>query len=266
MVSANIIYDRSSGIELTFARPYGTTTGHDNNVIDYIRSIDNKLVSWLSSSGVTDVEFRMQIYSPDTARIERTIDYLRSSGRAMLLILPTMYKATEFTIRDINYVESIGTTQVYSVNAYCYGVEGVSMLSNNAGMAGVTSSTVDAGAASNPVTTLVSSGNSRYMAAIAVDEVFLEPAEYIVWVRAKSSAGTTNDLTISVTDTTSGSLGTRNVTVTTGNYKWYGLAVTIPSTSLNHVVNIAATKATAATNTINIDIISIVRASGLISL
>lgn len=266
MVFANILYDRSSGIEILFVRPVGTSTGHENVIIDYPRSIDYKMVSWLSSAGIREIEFVMQVTTSDTATMERTLDYFRSSGKSLLLFLPTMFFASEITIKDVQLVEQIATTQKYSVSAYCYGTEGISMLSNSSGMSGATTNTTDANACSSLVTTLTTSAAYRRIPYVSVDDIYLEAGTYTVWVRAKSSAGTTNDMTISVVDNTSGSLASGSQTVPTSAYLWYGLSVTVPTTSVGHTVNISATKATSATNTLYIDAISIVRSSGLIAI
>lgn len=265
MATANIFYDRTTNTEILFSRPVGTSTGHENNVIDYLRVLDNKLVSWLSSSGVREIEYSMVVETTNTATMERTMDYFRSSGRPFLLMLPTMFLASEITIKDIQLVEQIATTQTYKVSAICYGVEGVSMLSNSSGMTGTATNTTDTDSCSGLVTTLSAISEYRRIPYLSVDEIYLEPGNYVVWVRAKSTAGTANDMTISVVDNTSGSLASGSRTVTSTGYAWYGLNVTVPDASLGHTINVEAIKATSGTNTLYIDSISIVRASGLIT-
>ena len=260
---SNILLDPGTGLEIPFSRPFGTALIYTNEVVDYIRSRDNRTVSWVSSAGAREIEF--QIQTNVSPQIERQLDYFRTSEKYILLFIPSLSFASEIVISNVDLVEIISTHQTFSIKAYCFGIEGICLRSIDSGMTGSTTTTIDSGACSNPVTTLINASEYLSMAAISVDKMQLEAGTYTVWVRAKSSAGTTNDMTISVVDNTSGSLVSGSRTVASTGYAWYGLNVTVPDASLGHTINVEAIKATTGTNTLYIDSISIVRASGLIT-
>lgn len=260
----NILYDPATETEIIFSRPDGTIRGCENNVIDYIRKRDNKLVSHCSSSGVREIKFEMETTA--TAAMERTLDHFRDSGKSLLLFLPQSDFASEVVLKEVFLIEQIRTTQVYAVSAYCYGVEGMCMLGNDPRTFWVTTTTPDIDAISGNVITLATATHYTSIPQIPVDDVYFSLGNYTMWVRAKSSAGTTNDLRLGMDDTSiAGDIAVGYSTVLASAYKWYPLNVTVSSANQGHTITSYAWKETAATNSLYIDVLAFVQASGLIT-
>lgn len=265
MPSANILYDHDTGIEITFYKPHGSATGHENVVIDYIRALDNKQVPWISSAGMREIEFDMQVEAVNTATMERTMDYFRRSGKHLLLFVPSLYFASEIVIQDVNLVEEIGTTQTYAVSAYCYGMEGISILANNSNVQTNVSYSADASSLGGTVATLAIEGDYVKLNSIPLDDIYLEAEYYTMWVRAKAVYDALEDAALEISDDTSGTLAIDTRAFNDTAYEWRAMEVIILSTSEGHNIDFVVEKYTSATNTISVDAIAFVRGSGNIT-
>ena len=102
----------------------------------------------------------------------------------------------------------------------------------------------------------------------STSNAYMPAGSWTIFVRAKSTAGTANDLYIRGHDPTAAEFfinGTQ--TVSTSGYTWYAANGSVDSNNVpDHLVQIYASKATATTNTIYVDMIAYVHASGLISI
>lgn len=259
----NILLDYEDSIEILFTLPPGTALSYPNEVIEYVRASDVKTVPHISSAGMREINFQMQTNVSRT--LERQLDYFRRSGKSLLLFIPTEKFASEIVITDVSLPEIVSTYQTFTISAYCYGVEGRAMLADDPSGFWVTATTPDADSICGDVITLDTQTQYISIPNVPADNVFCIPADYTVWVRAKSSAGTADDLRIGINDTTLGDLDIDYYTVTTSAYAWYVLEGTIETTSEGNDITFYSWKETTETNDLYIDVIAFVHSSGLIT-
>lgn len=259
----NVLLDYENATEIIFSMPPGSEINYPNEVVDYVRSAKNRTESWVSSAGMREIKFQMQTYSSPT--LERQLDYFRRTNKYLLLFVPSLDFASEIVINDVQLTEKCETTQTFDVSAYCYGAEGVCMFGSDPRCHWVPDTAYDSLALSGNVTTLTSPVWYREIHEIASGGIWMPPDNYNVVVRTKSSAGSANDMMIGMYDGSMGYVFTGTHTVLSSGYNYYITHGTVASTNMNHVINIFAQKQTSAINTIYVDLIAYVHASGLIT-
>lgn len=261
----NVILDYENGTEIIFSMPPGGEISYPNEVVDFIRSAKNRTESWISSAGMREIKFQMQTYSSPT--LERQLDYFRRIGKSLLLFIPNIYFASEIVIHDVNLTEKCETTQTFDVSAYCYGIEGVSALATASIMYGEPASVPDADSIGGLVSPLYEIYHDIQGFESSTSNIYMPAGSWSIIVRAKSTVGTANDLFIRGHDPTAAEYfvnGTK--TVGTSGYQYYIANGTVDSNNVpDHLVQVYASKATTATNTIYVDLIAYVHASGLIT-
>ena len=259
-----VLLDYENSMEILFSMPVGTKLNYPNEVVDYIRSRDNKTVSWVSSAGVREVQFEMQTTTSPT--LERQLDYFRKSGKSLLLFIPDIYFASEIVIKEADRTETIGTTQTFSVSAYCYGVEGMSMLTTDSTMFGESATTADSNAIGDYCSRLYEIYRDMRGFDVVADNVYMPAGNWNIIVRAKATTAVSNDLRLAIHDPTAGELVINDLnTPGTSGYTYYIATGTIDSANFGHSVQVYAQKATTDTNDIYVDMICYVQASGLIT-
>jgi len=259
----NVLLDYEGGIEILFSRPPGTTFSYSNDVIEYVRRRDVKTVPHVSSAGVREISFQMETAASPT--MERQLDYFRRSGKSLLLFLPLSNFASEIVIKDVDLVEQARTTQTFNISIYCFGVEGMSALANDPLCDGEPVG-ADSDAMGEYSAVLGEIWGLRGFFVNA--DLFNMPAgNYTVYVRAVATTVVSNDLRIALHDPTAAEMVIDSLkTCGTTAYTWYAASGTIDSANADHNVRVCAQKATATTNSIHVDMVAYVHASGLITI
>lgn len=261
----NVLLDYENSTEIVFCMPPGSEFVYTNEVVDFIRSAKNRTESWVSSAGMREVKFQVQ--TSTSPAIERQLDYFRRTGKSLLLFIPSLFFASEIVIDDVQLTVKCETTQTFDVSAFCFGIEGMSALATSSIMYGEPASVADSDSISGTVSPLYAIYHDIQGFESSTSNEYMPEGSWTIFVRAKSTAGTTNDLYIRGHDPTAAEFfinGTK--TVSTSGYTWYAAAGSVDSNNVpDHLVQIYASKATAATNTIYVDLIAYVHASGLIT-
>lgn len=259
----NVLLDYEGGIEILFSRPPGTTFSYSNDVIEYVRRRDVKTVPHVSSAGVREISFQMETAASPT--LERQLDYFRRSGKSLLLFLPLSNFASEIIIKDVELTEQVQTTQTYTISAYCFGVEGMSVLVTDSIILGQTGTTADADALGGYASRLYEIGSDTSYFEIVTGNFYMPAGTYYTIVRAKASATVTNDLNIGIQDLTAAEYFANGLKTPTSSYTYYIAQGAADSANMDHSVLLYAHKDTATTNNIYVNMLAYVQASGLIT-
>ena len=261
----NILLDYENSIEILFTLLPGTTLSYPNEVIEYVRASDVKTVPHISSAGMREISFQMQTNVSKT--LERQLDYFRRSGKSLLLFIPTEKFASEIVITDVSLPEIVSTYQTFTINAYCYGVEGQSYLASDSDviLSANATLTADSNALGGYTAKFLSNTDNMFFSTVA-DNVFVPAGNYLIVGRAKSKNSVADGVLVGALTTYGVPLGTDTFTASTSAYGYYVVAGTLPIAQYGATVNTLVQQWGTDSNEIYSDLVAYVHSSGLITI
>lgn len=259
----NVLLDLEGDIEIIFdAVEPGVQKTFTNEISTYQTYSTGEFKSQVSSAGLREVAFTFRISNASYAR--RILDYLRTEGRHLILLLGSSDFASEVVIKEFTEYAGNEINTPFTISFACYGDVGQMRLGMDSRCSGGTTTT-DTDAIGGTAAVLDVDNEQRYFTSNA-GEIYLPADTYMVIVRAKASAVVTSDLKIgiyNVADSASVFSGTQTV-VTTG-YKYYIISGSTTAAIDGKSLKIYAEKDTATTNVIKVDMIAYIQSSGEIT-
>lgn len=259
----NVLLDPSEGIEIIFdAVEPAVQKTFTNEISTYQRYSDGQYISRVPSSGLREVSFSFRSTAPSYTR--RILAYLRRSGKNLILLLGSADFASEVVIKEFTEYENMSPDTPYTISFICFGDVGQMRLGMDSRCSGGTT-TADTSALGGTAAIVDADNEQRYFSAIAGD-TYLQPADYMVIARAKSSAVVTNDFRVGIYNTTdSAAVFSSTHTVITTSYNYY---ISYGSTTISldgKTLKIYVEKDTATADTIKVDLIAYVQSSGKVT-
>lgn len=256
------IVDPATAIEIRLDYPVVLTPDSASAITRYTTQSDNKPHVAIGTPQPFDFTLECKLVDSATFEdIKRKLTYLEKNGVQALLILGNEAEAmlgyvelSKFPRRHPSTILNISTKFAGIGNIYGYTKE-----AENCTLSGCTAS-ADTDA-SNAQKVVLDAQNDSADFSITQSSWALPIGDYTMYVRAKDSAQVSNDLTLSVYNTTdAASVATGNKTCT-ASYAWYSLDFSIAAGQSGDAIRFRANKNTATANSISVDLIAVVMRS-----
>lgn len=254
-----VLYDPSTYTEIVFEYVLdGMGKQFVNEVVNFRRYSDGALESFVTSPGSREISFSVLTSIPSELR--RQLDYLRRTGKHLLLFLSTFDFVSEVVIKEFSMSEITSDEYPVALTFACFGDTGQMRTALDSRCSGV-SETSDSDALDGYASVL-DAQNEYLRFEVVAGGVNMDAADYMVVARAKSTAGTAADLTVRAYDSTASSATiTAAHAVTIGEYAYYISEGSITTTQAGHTMQIEARKATTSTNAISVDMLAYLQSS-----
>lgn len=254
-----LMYDPQSRMEIIFEQVMdGIDKTFVNEITNFRRYSDGTVESYLTAPGSRELTFNVKSSNPSDLR--RKLYYLSRMKRRMILILGTYDFASEVVIKSFYETEGKAIEYPFEINVSCFGDLGQIMVGADTRLSGA-DPVADSNALGGYAIPLSSSGSQASMTLVAND-IYMSAGAYMLVLRARSSAGIANDLDLYLYDIDLSAIEiTSTHTISAGGYAYYLAEGSIDSANAGNTILIYAEKATAATNTIYVDMLAYIQSS-----
>lgn len=261
-LGANILLDVETGTEIIFDALVPTITHlYSNDTVEFSRFRDGKHKIKVTSPGQKQIEITIRTTTPSETR--RLIDYYRTTGKPLVLLMGYDDSASEVVIKDAQYDRDNRTAAEITLTLAAYGVEGQMRLAADPRCAGAGGTVTSDANAIGGYSYVLNAAGEYISFSFTSSGAYLPADQYMIIVRAKASTPISNDLIIKMYDSSRGEyIILRAVSVSTSGYSYYVAVGTAQEDNLNHTVQVYPQKLTASVNSISVDVVAYVATSG----
>jgi hypothetical protein len=260
-----ILYDPEERIEIVFEEVMeGMEKSFANEVTNFRRYSDGQYETFTSVQGSREIT--ITVTTTDPSGIRRTLDYLRRDkgakglGKHLFLFLSTFDFVSEVVIKNVRFINSTGPKYPIEITFTCFGFLGQMRTAKDSRCSGI--SEAPDSYAVDGYASVLDAQNEYVRFETVAGNVFMDAGDYAILARAKSTAGTANDLTVRAYDATASSAIITDVhSVTIGEYLYYISEGSIAAAQFGHTMQIEARKATTGTNAISVDLLAYIPSS-----